>query len=110
MYFSGKAELTVGEMRDAGKRGPEAGGGAKGSEGEVVGLVHIFFLRKKIRIVFIDGKNKDSGMGRNNKMVQLGLLYVHMEGSFAVTMGANFNFHNLFSAMYHDLFVEGTKR
>lgn len=43
MYFSGKAELTAGEMRDAGKRGPEAGGGAKGSEDEVVGLVHIFF-------------------------------------------------------------------
>ena len=30
-------------MRDAGKRGPEAGGGAKGSEEEVVGFVHIFF-------------------------------------------------------------------
>lgn len=44
MYFSGKAELTAGEMRDAGKRGPEAGGGAKGSEGEVMGLVHIFSL------------------------------------------------------------------
>lgn len=44
MYFSGKAELTAGEMRDAGKRGPEAGGGAKGSEDEVLGLVHIFFF------------------------------------------------------------------
>lgn len=43
MYFSGKAELTTGEMRDAGKRGPEAGGGAKGLEEEVVGFVHIFF-------------------------------------------------------------------
>ena len=30
-------------MRDAGKRGPEAGGGAKGLEEEVVGFVHIFF-------------------------------------------------------------------
>lgn len=43
MYFSGRAELTTGEMRDAGKRGPEAGGGAKGLEEEVVGFVHIFF-------------------------------------------------------------------
>lgn len=44
MYFSGRAELTAGEMRDPGKRGPEAGGGAKGLEEEVVGFVHIFFL------------------------------------------------------------------
>lgn len=42
MYFSGRAELTAGEMRDAGKRGPDAGGGAKGSEEGVVGFVHIF--------------------------------------------------------------------
>ena len=46
MYFSGRAELTTGEMRDAGKRGPEAGGGAKGLEEEVVGFVHIFFGRR----------------------------------------------------------------
>lgn len=43
-YFWGRAELTAGEMRDAGKRGPEAGGGAKGSEVEVVGFVHIFLI------------------------------------------------------------------
>lgn len=47
MYVSGRAELTAGEMRDAGKRGPEAGGGAKGSQEEVVGFVHIFFYFKK---------------------------------------------------------------
>lgn len=45
VYFSGRAELTTGEMRDAGKRGPEAGGGAKGLEEEVVGFVHILFVR-----------------------------------------------------------------
>lgn len=43
MYVSGRAELTAGEMRDAGKRGPEAGGGANGSEEDVVGFVHIFY-------------------------------------------------------------------
>ena len=30
MYFSGRAELMAGEIREAEKRGPEAGGGAKG--------------------------------------------------------------------------------
>lgn len=44
MYFSGRAELTAGEMRDPGKRGPEAGGGAKGLEEGVVGFVHIFLF------------------------------------------------------------------
>lgn len=99
MYFSGKAELTAGEMRDAGKRGPEAGGGAKGSEGEVVGLVHIFSLflsskKNKMGVVLsFRWEKKESGIGEI-MMVQLGLLY-------RVTMGANFNCYYLFSAMYH---------
>lgn len=41
VYLGGRAAATAGEIREGEKRGPEAGGGAKGSEFDDEGGDHI---------------------------------------------------------------------